>query len=198
MTSFLAAMGPRGRRALDGLVIFWVSLWVVLGVLTAYETRQLTSVADAAEASAVAADRAGEALQSFASLPVVGDDAGELGDGVREASDRVRIDAAESRVTVARLAVLLGISIALIPVTPVLWIYLPARMAYRADVTALRRRLAVTGRDDALTAYLAHRAVDRMPYRAVFAVSDDPAGDVRSGRHEALARAELERLGLTA
>jgi hypothetical protein len=106
-------------------------------------------------------------------------------------------EAGDTRGTVGRLGVLLGISIALIPLTPVLWLYLPPRLAHRADVAALRRRLTSGPLDDALSAYLARRAVDRLPYRRLQALTDDPAGDLRDGRHDVLVQAELDRLGLT-
>jgi hypothetical protein len=80
----------------------------------------------------------------------------------------------------------------------VLWIYLPPRLAYRADVAALRRRLDTGPLDDALTAYLARRAVDRLPYQQLAVLTADPEGDLAAGRHETLARAELDRLGLRA
>ncbi|MGY1634137.1 hypothetical protein ACI784_20730 [Geodermatophilus sp. SYSU D01186] len=196
MTSVLSAVDRRGLRLLDGLAFSWVVLWVVVGAWTGHEVGQLTSVSDSAEASALAADRAGEALQSLRGLPFVGADAGELGDGVRAAAQEVSANAAASRITVMRLGVLLGVAIALLPLSPVLWSYLPARLAHRADVGALRRRLAAGPPDEGLTAYLAHRAVDRLPYRHLRGLTDDPVGDLRAGRHDVLARAELTRLGL--
>ncbi len=196
MTSALGTLGEWGVRILDGLVLWWVLLWLVVGGVTAYEVRQLTSISDSAEASARAADRAGEALLALGGLPFVGDDAGELGDEVQAAADEVLANATESRTTVHRLGVLFGISVALIPLSPVLWLYLPARLAHRADVAALRRRLASAPLDPALDAYLACRAVHRLPYRDLRRLTDDPIGDLHSGRTETLARAELSRLGL--
>ncbi len=180
-------------RLLDGLVL----PWGVLGAGTGHETSQLTSVSDSAEASALASDRTGEALQSLRDLPLVGEDAGELGDEVRAAAREVSANATESRVTVERLGILLGSAIALLPLTPVLWSYVPARLTRQADAGALRRRSTSGPPDDGLTAYLAHRAVDRLPYRHLRALTDDPVGDLNAGRHDLLARAELGRLGLT-
>ena len=96
ITSVLDAVGRQGLRLLDGLML--------LGVLIGYEVRRLTSVSESAEASALAADRAGEALQSLRELPLVGEDAGELGDEVRAAAAEVLANAADSRATVNRLA----------------------------------------------------------------------------------------------
>jgi hypothetical protein len=191
MTSVMDAVGRQGLRLLDGLVLLWVVLWVVLGAWTGHEIRQLTSVSDSAEASALAAHRAGEALQSLRDLPLVGEDAGELGDEVQAAAREVSANATESRVTVERLGVLLGSAIALLPLTPVLWSYLPARLTRQADAGALRQRLASAPPDDGLTAYLARRAVDRL----LHALTDDPVSDLNAGRHDLLARAELDRLG---
>ncbi|MGY1669143.1 hypothetical protein [Geodermatophilus sp. SYSU D00710] len=197
MTGVLDAVDRARLRLLDGLVLAWVVLWMVLGAWTGHEIGQLTSVSDAAEASSRAADRAGDALQSLRDLPIVGGDAGDLGDEVRAAAQEVAADAAETRVTVRRIGMLVGVVVALLPQTPVLWSYLPRRLARRADDGALERRLSSVTVDEALTAYLAHRAVHRLPYRRLRTLTHDPVGDLGAGRHDALARAELDRLGIT-
>ncbi len=111
------SVGRHGLRLLDGLALLWVVLWVILGMSAGHEVRQLVSVSDSAEAPALAADRAGEALQSLRDLPLVGEDADEPGDEVRAAAREASANAAESRVTVERLGILLGIAIALLPLT---------------------------------------------------------------------------------
>lgn len=197
MRTFLRTTDARLLRVLDGLVGFWVALWIVLGLLTGHEVGELTSVSDSAQASARAADRAGEALQSLDGLPFVGDSSRELGDEVRAAAEEVRANAADTSVTLRRLGLLLGASIVLIPLTPVFGMYVPHRLARAREVKALRRRLRAEPIDGGpLESYLARRAVDWLPYDQLRLVSADPAGDLREGRHSALARAELSRLGL--
>lgn len=198
MRTFLHTTDARALRVLDGFVAFWVVLWIVLGVLTGNEVQQLTSVSEAAQASARAADRAGEALQSLGDVPFVGDNSRELGDEVRAAAGEVRANAAETSVTLRRLGFLLGASIILIPLTPVFGMYLPNRLARGREVQALRRRLRTRPMDGPLETYLARRALDWLPYNQLRTLSEDPAGDLRDGRHSALARAELIRLGLEA
>lgn len=198
MRTFLHTTDARALRVLDGFVAFWVVLWIVLGVLTGNEVQQLTSVSEAAQASARAADRAGEALQSLGDVPFVGDNSRELGDEVRAAAEEVRANAAETSVTLRRLGFLLGASIILIPLTPVVGMYLPNRLARGREVQALRRRLRTRPMDGPLETYLARRALDWLPYNQLRTLSEDPAGDLRDGRHGALARAELIRLGLVA
>lgn len=198
MRTFLRTTDARSLRVLDGFVVFWVVLWMALGLLTGYEVRELTSVSESAQASARAADRAGEALQSLSGLPLVGDSSRELGDEVRAAAEQVRANADETSVTLRRLGILLGASIILIPLTPVFGMYLPNRLARAREIQALRRRLRTPAMDGPLEAYLARRALDWLPYDQLCTISHDPAGDVRDGRHAALAGAELTRLGLRA
>lgn len=196
MRTFLHTTDAQALRVLDGFVAFWTVLWIVLGILTGSEVRQLTSVSDSAQASARAADRAGEALQSLGDLPFVGESSRELGDEVRAAAEEVRLSAAETSVTLRRLGFLLSASIILIPLTPVFGMYLPNRLARGREVRALRRRLRTRPMDGALESYLARRAVDTLSYDQFRTLSEDPAGDLRDGRHGVLAEAELVRLGL--
>ncbi len=196
MRTFIRTTDAWALAVLDGFVVFWIALWIVLGLLTGSQVWRLSSVSDSAQASAVAADTAGEALQSLSGLPLVGDRSGRLGDEVRAAADQVRVSAAQTDVTLRRLGFLLGASIILIPLTPVFGMYLPNRLTRSREVRALRRRLRRGAMDPPLQAYLARRAVDVLPYQQLCLVTDDPTGDLQDGRHDALARAELARLGL--
>lgn len=196
MRAFIRMTDTRALAVLDGFVVFWIALWIVVGLLTGSQVWRLSSVSDSAQASAVAVDTAGEALQSFSGLPLVGDRSGRLGDDVRAAADQVRVSAAQTDVTLHRLGLLLGASIILIPLTPVFGMYLPNRLTRGREVRALRRRLRRGAMDPPLQAYLARRAVDVLPYQQLRLVTADPTGDLQAGRHDALARAELARLGL--
>ncbi len=51
--------------------------------------------------------------------------------------------------------------------------------------------------DRAPAAHLAGHGMDRLSYRDLRLLADDPVGDLDSGRREILARAELSRLGLS-
>ena len=95
------------------------------------------------------------------------------------------------------MGTLLGFSIALIPSAPVLFLYIPGRIAVERERRALRRAVA-RHYDAAMEELLAHRAVVHLPYQRLQEVSADPAEDLATGQHAALARAELERLGLQA
>ena len=198
MRTFIRTTDARALGVLDGFVVFWVALWIAIGLFTGSQIWQLSSVSVSARASASAADTAGEALQSFSGVPVIGGQSKQLGDQVRAAAEQVRAGAADTEVTLHRLGILLAVSIILIPLSPVLGMYLPLRISRAREVRALRRRLKAGSPDPPLSAYLAQRAMDMLPYQQIQAVSGDPVGDLRDGRHEALASAELARMGLRA
>lgn len=186
----------RNVALMDGVAVFWLVLWLVIAGLTGYEVWSLTRLADSAEISAGAADSAGRALQGISEIPLVGDQPGELGTEVRAAAADVRASAAQTREDVQQLAVLLGVAIFLIPSSPVLGFYLPARLRRRREITSLRRHLDGSRPDPSLESYLAHQALANLTYSEVMEVTSDPAGDVRAGRYGPLALAELDRLGL--
>lgn len=196
LVSMLTDADRRTVSLLDGVAFFWVVLWLVVGLATGAQIWQLTSLSDTAQVSASAVDSAGQALESLSELPLVGDSPGELGSQVREAASEVAASAERTRQDVRRLAVLLGLAVFLIPISPVLGLYVPLRVRRGAHVAAIRRELTRGHAGRAFDAYLAHRAVASMRYGDLLTVSDDPAADLAAGRHRALADAELGRLGL--
>ncbi len=188
---------PRGRRrALSVAVVLWVVLWVVVGSVTAFQVRQLTEVSDSLVESADALDVAGIALQDIGRLPVVGDRPEALGNQVRETAREIDRAGAASRETVRTVSVLLGLALVLIPVVPVVALYLPLRRAGTRERKAVKRALADGGGDPVLEEFLAHQAVQNLPYDTLREVSADPWGDLRRGSFRRLANAELTRLGL--
>lgn len=181
---------------MDGVAVFWLVFWLVVAGLTGYEVWSLTRLGDSAQISAQAADSAGKALQSLSEIPLVGEQPEQLGSEVRAAAADVQESAARTRQDVRQLAVLLGLAIFLIPSTPVLGFYLPARLQRRRQVRSLKRHLDDSRPGPSLESYLAHQALMNLTYTEIMGVSDDPAGDFRQGRYRSLAAAELERLGL--
>ncbi|MFP5346097.1 MAG: hypothetical protein ACLGIA_03590 [Actinomycetes bacterium] len=180
----------------DAVAVFWLVFWLVIALVTAYQVWSLSQVSDTAQASARAADQAGQALQQLSQIPLVGDGPGKLGGQMREAAAQITQSAQDTRSDVRRLSVVLGLAIFLLPGSPVVWFYLPERLRRRRDVRELRRRLSDGGPDPDMEAYLARRAVANLTYAELTAFTPEPARDLREGRHEALARAELSRLGL--
>ncbi len=194
MSSF--ALTPGRRRWLSVVVALWVVLWLVVGAVTGFQVRQLTEVSDSLVESADALDVAGIALQDIGRLPLVGDRPEALGNQVRETAREIDRAGAASRETVRTVSVLLGLALVLIPVVPVVAIYLPLRRAGTRERKVVKRVLADGGQDPSLEEFLAHRAVQNLPYDRLQEVSADPWGDLRRGSFRRLANAELTRLGL--
>ncbi len=190
------AFEHRAETVRDALTAFWLLLWLVVGVLIGIQVWSLSSVSSTARSSARAVDDAGRALQGLSGLPLVGQQTAEVGNQMRAAAHDVRVSAAQTRTDVRRLSVLLGFSVALVPATPLIALYLPGRWARRRRLREIEAALKQHGLDPRLEAYLAHRAVHELGYADLSAVSSDPVADLREGRHRALAEAELARLGL--
>jgi hypothetical protein len=96
------------------------------------------------------------------------------------------------------VAVLLGLLVVAVALVPWLMRYLPWRLErlgrLRSANKAIRIRPKVS--DEAIAKILAGRAVYNLSYADLLHHSDDPLGDLASGRYDRLVRAELEASGL--
>lgn len=183
-------------RTLDGLVVFWTVFCLVIGTWVGYELWQLARLGTSLAEAGRGLDDAGRALQELRDIPVVGQAPGAIGDEVRSTAQDavVRGDAAAQ--STRRLAVLLGLVTALVPLVPVLWWYLPARLARAREVAQVRRMLAEQDARE-VDGYLADCAVRRLPYERLRTATDSPWRDYADGRHRGLADLELARLGIS-
>ncbi|HUW16944.1 MAG TPA: hypothetical protein VMW94_07685, partial [Actinomycetes bacterium] len=127
---------------------------------------------------------------------VIGASTAELGDQVAATAALIVDSGIQARSSVRGLAVLIGLAVALGPTGPVLIFYVPLRRERTRDVAAISAALSDTSAWPALRAYLAERAVVNLSVAQLWAVTTDPYGDLAAGRHQALAEAELRRLGL--
>ena len=184
--------GGRLQLLLDGLLLVWTVGWLAIGVIVAYEVRGLADLSDAAGKTGRAVVAVGDAMKE---LPLVGARLDEPANAVRDAGAEAVESSRSARASARRVGVLLGVSIAAIPSLPVLLLYLPARLATARERRALRRAVS-GGTDSVVDEVLALRAITHLPYHALRAVSDDPAGDLARGRHGPLADAELRWFGV--
>lgn len=183
-------------RRLDGLVLFWVVLWIVIGGWAGYTLWQFSQLGDTVSISGRAIGSTGDALGSLGDVPVVGDRTAELGAEVTAAGEDVVVRGQTVQSQLRQLAVLIGLAIALLPAAPVLGMYLPVRTSRRRDVAEVRRLLSTSTDVDVTDRYLAGRAVRWLPFAVVQAVEHDPWRALAEGRTTPLADAELRRLGL--
>lgn len=183
-------------RALDVAVALWVVAWVVLAVLVGREVRNLRELSDTVVLAGVAVEDTGDLLASLRNVPFVGTQVADVADRVREAGAGARRSGLESRDSTEDLSVLLALSIGLIPTLPLLALYAPLRIAWTRDSRGVRRALAAAPADPVLKEFLARRAVATLSLDDLRAATNDPFGDLRAGRYDALADRELARLGL--
>ena len=184
----------RSILAIDVLVVLWTLAWVVLGVAVGSFVARLGAAGEGLEDAGGAIVRAGDSVDSLSDLPLVGEGfdtlAGEIRGLGRDTSERGR----SIRDDVDRLAVLVGAGLALGPTIPVLVLWVPPRLSRERERRALTRSLRAG--DGLAMSYLANRAVATRGFRELQRVSDDPVGDLTSGRYEALAKLELDHLAL--
>ena len=180
-------------RTLDVLVVAWVLAWALAGITIGREIRSLAEVTDSARDTGLATQRAADALDSLAGVPLVGGAVGDSAATIREAGQSAVEGADRGRTRVLRLGTLVGLLVAVVPSLPLLLVYLPGRVAQVRDRRAIAARIGQPEMEE----LLATRAVAHLPYRELLAISADPVEDLREGRHDRLADAELERLGLS-
>ncbi len=182
--------------AVDLVVVVWVVAWVVVGVRVHDEVKGLTELSATISSAGGAVEETGRALASL-DIPLVG---GALDDAATRAVDvgrDTRLSGRTARESIADLSTLLGVSVALIPLSPILFLYLPVRLARIRERRAMRRLLDRFGDEPGLERLLAHRALQTMSYRRLDReLGGRPWMDLAEGRYGELAAAERRRLDL--
>lgn len=102
-----------------GAVAAWCALWLVVGLWTGYELWQLGELGGAVAETGRALGTAGEALESLSGAPLVGERTGELAGQVQGSSESIVREAQAARGSLRQLAVLLGLTVSLVPSVPV-------------------------------------------------------------------------------
>lgn len=183
-------------RRIDGLVLFWLVLWLVIGGWAGYDVWRVSELGDTVTSSGRAISSTGDALESLGSVPVVGERTEVLGGEVAEAGSDIADRGQEVKSELRQLAILLGLAIVLLPAAPVLWLYLPLRKARRREIAEVRELLGSSTDGDIADRYLAQRALQQLPLATLQRVDPDPWRAMMEGRTRPLADAELQRLGL--
>ena len=188
--------GVRLVRVLDVAAVLWVALWIVLALLVGREVRNLRELSDTVVTAGVAVEQTGGLVRTLENVPFLGGRVSGVADQVEAAGRSAQESGRDSRDSTENLSVLLALCIGLIPTLPLLGLYLPLRWTWTHEARAVRRALRIRPEDPLLTEFLARRAVVNFSYDRLLAVSQQPYRDLEEGRHEALARLELERLGI--
>ena len=185
-----------GIGAVDLLVVVWVVAWLLLGMRVHDEVEGLTELSTTISRAGGAVEETGRALGDL-NIPFVGDRIDRTAKEVTAVGRETRLSGRTARDSIADLSTLLGLSVALIPSSAILLVYLPVRLARVRERRALRRLLARFGDDESLERLLAHRALQTMSYRRLQQeVGGRPWADLAEGRYGELAAAERRRLNL--
>ena len=179
-----------GQVLADILFVCWLVAWVWVGSVVHDATLDLAGPGrQTAESASSLAGSLTDAGDSLGGLPVVGDSVAAPFDTAAGASDGLaEAGRAEVR-TVQRLADLLGLSIALIPILVVSLFFVPRRLRFVREATAAQRFIDA----DADLDLFALRAMTHQPMHVLARVTDDPWAALRTGDRAVVARlAEIE------
>ncbi len=182
--------------AVDLLVVVWVVAWLLLGLRVHDEVEGLTELSRTISNAGGAVEDTGRALDEL-NIPLVGDRIDRTAKEITDVGRETKISGRTARDSISNLSTLLGLSVALIPSSAILFVYLPARLARARERRAMRQLLERFGGEPPLERLLAHRALQTMSYRRLQReVGDRPWVDLAEGRYGELAAAERRRLNL--
>jgi hypothetical protein len=194
MPSAPAFLSARAMRRLSVALAIWAAFWIAIAAYTAYEVAALRTLSHTVVKAGAATESTGHALAAVGHLPFVGGQISDLAAQATAAGASARASGAATATTIDRLAVLLGIAIALIPTVPLLGLYLPLRLSWRRDRKAVRQAIARWDGELGLEAFLAQRALAHLTFEELRGLGYD--GTPGTPANAELAAAELRRLGL--
>lgn len=197
MKLFADAPARRTRQVLaDLFFVAWLVLWVWIGTAVHDGTTALAGPARQTDSAATSmADQLRDAGGRLGEAPLVGDELAVPFDKAASGADGIAAAGRDTVEAVERLALLLGLSVALIPILVAAAIHLPIRWRFVREATAGARFIDAQEDLD----LFALRALANQPMRVLARVSDDPMGAWRARDPEVvrrLAQLELADVGL--
>lgn len=181
------------QMALDGGLAVWTVAWVRIGMWARDQVERLGTPPEKLADAGRAIERAGEdGRDAVDGIPAVGGGLGDLFGGVGR-SGTALVDAGRTAEGAAgRLALLIGLLVALVPIVWLAGRLLPARIAWAREATAA----ATLRTAPAATELFALRALAHRPLAELLRAEADPMTAYNEGRTAALAEVELRHLGL--
>lgn len=200
--------GARAREiAVDIATLAWIVLWVTIGIRIYGFLANLAEAGRLVRLGGVELYDAGDSIGgAFEGIPLVGEGAaGGIRDAFAAVGDPLVAFGTDLERALIAIAVLVALLIAAAGLVPWLNRYVPWRMERWSRLNAAtrvirRRRFASATPVPApeIERLLASRALHRLEYDELLRFSPDPFGDWSVGRHDRLARAELDKAGLQA
>ena len=188
-------MSHRTSRTIDIVLLLWLLLWCLIGYTLGRTVNELSGLSDGVIGAGEGVSDAAGALEGFADVPLIGGGIGEIAERIDAIGQGTVQKGEASKDAIFNISLLIGLVIALGPTLPLIAVWLVIRAPLARERRAIGR--ALDANDTELEGFLALRAATRFPYTRIARVTNDPWGDLRSGRHAALASLELRRMGLT-
>jgi len=133
--------------AFDVLVVAWIAAWLFMGVRVHDEVEGLTELSATISRAGGAVEETGRALDEL-NVPLVGDRIDEAATRVIDVGRDTRLSGRTARDSISDLSTLLGVSVALIPLSPILFLYVPVRLGRIRDRRATREAFGPSGASD--------------------------------------------------
>lgn len=194
--------GRLGRLTFDILAVLWTGASALAGWETYRLVLTLEVLADSITSTGRTFDRWIQAFRHAtpAFIPGLSGALSNLATSLqRSTGDALVRNGMLAHERIQELAVVLGVTVAVVPILVVTGSYLVWRardvreMSAAADFVHAAER---SGRVAEARAVLAHRAIAMLPFRQLMQASADPVGDLEEGRYDALADAMLRRSGV--
>jgi hypothetical protein len=109
----------RDRRVLDWILAAWVAAWIGIGVFVWYEVRGLRPLATTVALAGRSLGDTAAALRGFSAVPLVGGSLGRIANDATATAASARLSAQQSRNSIDRLAIILGIAVPAVAILPV-------------------------------------------------------------------------------
>lgn len=194
MKLYAETPGKRTRQIVqDATVVVWILLWALFGSIAHDVVAKLASpAASVARNSDSLSDSLGEISDQVDGVPVVGGALEEPFSSSSRAAAAVARESREQRDLFLTAALWIGMFIAVGPIALSLLLYLPFRLRWVREATAADR-IRVDADD---LYFFALRAVANRSFSELRKAAPDPGAALAAGDYAALARLELEQLGL--
>ena len=195
MKLYADAPSYRRRQVVSDLALaVWIVIWVRVGTAIHGLVERLAEPGRRVEeAGRGFAGTVGDLGADAAGVPLVAETLQRPFDSIAGAGRALQRAGAGQQDVIHSLALWLGILLALIPISYVLYRYVPYRLRWVREASAARR-IEIDAADLRLFAL---RAVATKPLYELAAAVEDPAAALEAGDYEALAALELASLGLT-
>lgn len=200
--------GARAREiGADIITGLWLAIWLTLGIRLYGFLAHLAGAGRLVREGGAEITNAGETIGSaLEGVPLIGEG---VASGVRGAlagaGDPLITFGTDLERLLLVISALLGLLLVAAAVVPWLNRYLPWRVAKWRRLNAASRAIRGSRRmprepipRSEMDALLASRALHRLEYDELLEFTPDPFGDWVAGRHDRLAQAELDRVGLRA